>query len=72
MSKWGGWVVCTDSRIVETNAVDGNAVDTKYSANTAQNSFVCSESIIPSGLTVRPAFTLVELLVVIAIIGILI
>ncbi|MDR1960179.1 MAG: type II secretion system GspH family protein [Planctomycetaceae bacterium] len=70
MSKMGG-VVCTGFRIVETNAADGNAVDTKSAANTVQNSFVRSESTTPSGLTVRIAFTLVELLVVIAIIGIL-
>jgi prepilin-type N-terminal cleavage/methylation domain-containing protein len=65
-------VVCTASRIVEANAANANAVDAKSSANTAQNSFVRSESTAPSGSTVRSAFTLVELLVVIAIIGILI
>ncbi|MDR1959467.1 MAG: DUF1559 domain-containing protein [Planctomycetaceae bacterium] len=65
MSRWGGGVVCIDSRVA-------SAVDAKSAANTAQNSFVRSESTTPSGLTVRPAFTLVELLVVIAIIGILI
>ncbi|MDR1960108.1 MAG: prepilin-type N-terminal cleavage/methylation domain-containing protein, partial [Planctomycetaceae bacterium] len=72
MSKWGGGVVCTASRIVEANVANANAVDAKSAANTAQNSFVRSESTTPSGFTVRPAFTLVELLVVIAIIGILI
>ncbi|MDR1960609.1 MAG: DUF1559 domain-containing protein [Planctomycetaceae bacterium] len=74
MSKWGGGAVCTASRIVETNAADGNAVavDTKGTANTAQNSLVRSESTAQSAFTVRSGFTLVELLVVIAIIGILI
>ncbi|MDR1958493.1 MAG: DUF1559 domain-containing protein [Planctomycetaceae bacterium] len=72
MSKWGGERVCTASRIVETNAADGNAADTKDSTNTVQNSFVRSKSTTPSGSTVRSAFTLVELLVVIAIIGVLI
>ncbi|MDR1959616.1 MAG: DUF1559 domain-containing protein [Planctomycetaceae bacterium] len=72
MSKWGGGVVCAASRIVETNAADGNTVDTKCTANTAQSSFVRSKFTTPSGFTVRIAFTLVELLVVIAIIGILI
>ncbi|MDR1960541.1 MAG: DUF1559 domain-containing protein, partial [Planctomycetaceae bacterium] len=67
MSKWGGGVICTDSRIAEENAVN-----TKHTANTAQNSFVRSEFTVPLGGTVRSGFTLVELLVVIAIIGILI
>ncbi|MDR1958647.1 MAG: DUF1559 domain-containing protein [Planctomycetaceae bacterium] len=68
----GGGAVCAASRIVEANAADGNAADTKCTANNAQNSFVRSEFTTLSGLTVRIAFTLVELLVVIAIIGILI
>ncbi|MDR1960412.1 MAG: DUF1559 domain-containing protein, partial [Planctomycetaceae bacterium] len=72
MSKWGGGVVCAASRIVETNAANGNAVDAKSSANTGRNSFVRSEFTAQSSLTTRIAFTLVELLVVIAIIGILI
>jgi prepilin-type N-terminal cleavage/methylation domain-containing protein len=72
MSKWGGGVVCTGSRIVEANAADGNAVDAKSAANTAQNSFVRSEFTTQSVSTARSGFTLVELLVVIAIIGILI
>ncbi|MDR1958553.1 MAG: DUF1559 domain-containing protein [Planctomycetaceae bacterium] len=72
MSKWGGGVVCTVSCIVEANAADANAVDTKNAANTTQNSFVRSKSTIRSGSTVRSGFTLVELLVVIAIIGVLI
>ncbi|MDR1958341.1 MAG: DUF1559 domain-containing protein, partial [Planctomycetaceae bacterium] len=72
MSKWGGEVVCTVSRIVEANVTNANAVDAKSAANTARNSFVRSKSTTPSGSTARVAFTLVELLVVIAIIGILI
>ncbi|MDR1960342.1 MAG: DUF1559 domain-containing protein [Planctomycetaceae bacterium] len=73
MSKWGGGVVCTASRIVEANAAKAGAVDAKSAANTAaRNSFVRPEFTAPSSLTVRIGFTLVELLVVIAIIGILI
>ncbi|MDR1960133.1 MAG: DUF1559 domain-containing protein [Planctomycetaceae bacterium] len=67
MSRWGGGVVCTGSRIA-----DASAVDAKSAANNPQNSFVRSKSTLYSGSIVRPAFTLVELLVVIAIIGILI
>ncbi|MDR1959109.1 MAG: DUF1559 domain-containing protein [Planctomycetaceae bacterium] len=67
MSKWGGGVVCIDSRIADVSAVDA-----KSAANNPKNSFVRSESTTQSGSTVRSAFTLVELLVVIAIIGILI
>ncbi|MDR1959493.1 MAG: DUF1559 domain-containing protein [Planctomycetaceae bacterium] len=59
MSNWGGGVVCTVSRVAEANAVN-----TKHTANAAEDSFV--------RLTARFGFTLVELLVVIAIIGILI
>ncbi|MDR1960285.1 MAG: DUF1559 domain-containing protein [Planctomycetaceae bacterium] len=66
MSKWGGGVVCAGSRIIEANVADGNAADTKYTANNPENSFARSK------FTTRIAFTLVELLVVIAIIGILI
>jgi prepilin-type N-terminal cleavage/methylation domain-containing protein/prepilin-type processing-associated H-X9-DG protein len=72
MSKCGGGVVCIASRIVETNAADGNAVDTKGTASNAKTSFVRPKFTTPSGFTVRFGFTLVELLVVIAIIGILI
>ncbi|MDR1959887.1 MAG: DUF1559 domain-containing protein [Planctomycetaceae bacterium] len=72
MSKWGGGVNCIGSRIIEANATEANAADTKCAANDAQNSFVCSEFTAPSGSAIRSAFTLVELLVVIAIIGILI
>ncbi|MDR1958444.1 MAG: DUF1559 domain-containing protein, partial [Planctomycetaceae bacterium] len=72
MSKWGGGVVCIDSRIAEASAADGNAVDAKIAAHNVKDSFVRSEFTTSSGLTVRIAFTLVELLVVIAIIGILI
>ncbi|MDR1959305.1 MAG: DUF1559 domain-containing protein [Planctomycetaceae bacterium] len=67
-----GGVVCTASRIVETNAAEENAVNAKSAANNPKNSLVRPESTTPSGLTVRFGFTLVELLVVIAIIGILI